>query len=95
VQWHGCNDTGPLNPQEARHQVVFNATRHSAVIALRLVLQLERGSRSGIFQGGVLTFDLLLGRQGGRVAMHLWHLLEACVVFAMALTFVIAFRLNK
>jgi len=27
--------------------------------------------------------------------MHLWHLLEACVVFAMALTFVIAFRLNK
>jgi predicted Co/Zn/Cd cation transporter (cation efflux family) len=28
------------------------------------------------------------------VAMHPW-LLEACVVFAMALTFVIAFRLNK
>jgi hypothetical protein len=43
----------------------------------------------------VLRFDLLLGRQGGRVAMHQWHLLEACVVFAMALTFVIAFRLNK
>jgi hypothetical protein len=39
-------------------------------------------------------FDLLLGRQSGGVAMHPW-LLEACVVFAMALTFVIAFRLSK
>jgi hypothetical protein len=39
-------------------------------------------------------FDLLLGRQSGGVAMHPW-LLEACVVFAIALTFVIAFRLNK
>jgi len=27
--------------------------------------------------------------------MHQWYLLEACVVFAIALTFVIAFRLNE
>jgi hypothetical protein len=32
--------------------------------------------------------DLLLGHQGERVE----DLLEACVVFAMAITFVIAFR---
>jgi hypothetical protein len=39
---------------------------------------------------------------GGGLVMHLWHdslsskdLLEACVVFAMGLTFVIAFRWKK
>jgi hypothetical protein len=36
----------------------------------------------------------LLAAKGGKLAMHL-YLLEACVVFAMALTFVIAFRWNK
>jgi hypothetical protein len=47
------------------------------------------------FDGACIKiFDLLLGRQSGGVAMHAW-LLEAFVVFAMALTFVIAFRLNK
>jgi hypothetical protein len=33
--------------------------------------------------------------RGEGVVMHPSHLLEACVVFAMALTFVVAFRLNR
>jgi hypothetical protein len=48
------------------------------------------GSNEACFK----IFDLLLGRQSRGVAMRAW-VLEACVVFAMALTFVIAFRLNK
>jgi hypothetical protein len=58
-----------------------------------------------ISSGGVLRFDLLLGRyfsNAGGLVMHLWRdaqsskdLLEACVVFAMGLTFVMSIRWKK